>query len=350
MLDAAPDLGFGASGNPIGLVMPRLDRGGALAEFFRAAYIEAVATYSRLGEGVFTPCGVIERADAGGAEALGDLLADSPLPHDWFRALGDGGALHGRAGLLRPRAAIEAFLRHAELMLDTPMTAIERAGESWLVRGSGGRALFKADAVVLACGARLGGFDLASFLPIRLSRGQIEWGPVDGAPPELASVCGSYLTPFADGILFGATFDRVEGHDEFASDGAARARNLEAMARLAPELAARVRVEELTSRASLRAALPDFAPIAGLMPDAPAWLKQNAAIAQGGEPDANLAPPALGGVYVLGGLGARGLTLAPLLGERIAAEMFGEPQALSSACLALLHPARFLHRALKRGG
>ena len=62
------------------------------------------------------------------------------------------------------------------------------------------------------------------------------------------------------------------------------------------------------------------------------------------------APPALGGVYVLGGLGARGLTLAPLLGERIAAEMFGEPQALSKACLALLHPARFLHRALKRGG
>lgn len=59
--------------------------------------------------------------------------------------------------------------------------------------------------------------------------------------------------------------------------------------------------------------------------------------------------PAHAGVYVLGGLGARGLTLAPLLGERIAAEMFGEPQALSRPALEAIHPARFLVRALKRG-
>jgi tRNA 5-methylaminomethyl-2-thiouridine biosynthesis bifunctional protein len=47
-------------------------------------------------------------------------------------------------------------------------------------------------------------------------------------------------------------------------------------------------------------------------------------------------------------LGARGLTLAPFLGERIAAEMCGEPAPLSQFALDAIHPARFLHRALKR--
>jgi tRNA 5-methylaminomethyl-2-thiouridine biosynthesis bifunctional protein len=51
---------------------------------------------------------------------------------------------------------------------------------------------------------------------------------------------------------------------------------------------------------------------------------------------------------VLGALGARGLTLAPLLGERIASEMCGEPQVLSQRVLDALHPARFLYRSLKK--
>ncbi|HRE44314.1 MAG TPA: hypothetical protein PKY87_10130, partial [Terricaulis sp.] len=59
--------------------------------------------------------------------------------------------------------------------------------------------------------------------------------------------------------------------------------------------------------------------------------------------------PAHQGVYVLGGLGARGLTLAPLLAERIVSEMCGAPQMLSRAALEAIHPARFLVRALKRG-
>ena len=46
----------------------------------------------------------------------------------------------------------------------------------------------------------------------------------------------------------------------------------------------------------------------------------------------NAPPPAHDGVYVIGGLGARGLTFAPLLGELIAAEMCGEPPLFSDRC------------------
>jgi tRNA 5-methylaminomethyl-2-thiouridine biosynthesis bifunctional protein len=54
------------------------------------------------------------------------------------------------------------------------------------------------------------------------------------------------------------------------------------------------------------------------------------------------------GVFVLSGLGARGFTLAPLLGECVASEICGEPSLLSKGARAAIHPERFLKRALRR--
>ncbi|MCR6645722.1 MAG: hypothetical protein NVV62_15015 [Terricaulis sp.] len=142
--------------------------------------------------------------------------------------------------------------------------------------------------------------------------------------------------------MFGATFDHAP-----ADPADARARNLAALALLAPELAAGLDVNSLNSRASQRATTPDRAPIAGLLPDETAWRARFAPLAHGAAAEGPA--PAHEGVYVLGGLGARGLTLAPLLAERIVSEMCGEPQMLSSQALEAIHPARFLVRALKRG-
>ncbi|MEQ1619118.1 MAG: hypothetical protein ABL883_12345 [Terricaulis sp.] len=149
--------------------------------------------------------------------------------------------------------------------------------------------------------------------------------------------------------MFGATFDEVpQNSDEQQISRDARARNLAALAILAPEIAASVDAATLRSRASQRVTMPDRAPIVGLLPDAAAWLAQYGALAHGRAPDL-AEPPAHAGVYVIGALGARGLTHAPLLGERLASEMCGEPQILRQRELDALHPARFLHRALKRG-
>ncbi len=339
VLEAAPELGAGASGNPAGLVMPRLDRGGALSEVYLAAYLHAVAAYEALG--VFERCGVEQRAQAGGEDALADLLGDPPLPGDWFSALAGGAVLHARAGLVRPQAAIALMLEGATLICESPVQTLESSEGGWILRAPDNRALLKVDAVVLACGAALTQFEAASFLPIALSRGQIEWGK--GAPPKRAITHGSYVAPFEGGVLFGATFDK-----EPATAEDARTRNLAALRELAPKIAASVDDASLQSRAAERATTPDRAPVAGLLPNADAWLAQYADIVHGREIKIDAPPPAHDGVYVIGGLGARGLTLAPLLGEIIAAEMCGEPALLSQFARDAIHPARFLHRALKR--
>lgn len=339
VLEAAPALGAGASGNPAGLVMPRLDRDGPLSELFLAAYLEAIATYEALG--VLDACGVEQRAEPKREAALADLIADPPLPEDWFSGLPNGAALHSRAGLVRPLAAIERMLARARVMLEAPVDTLERAETGWVLRAPDQRALLKADAVVLACGSALVRFAPAQFLPLQVSHGQLEWGA--GAAPAHAITQGGYLAPFEGGVLFGATFDHAP-----AAPSEARKRNLAALSALAPEVAASIKQDTLHSRASERATTPDRAPIAGLLPDAEAWRARFADLAHGRIVEPDTPAPAHDGVYVLGGLGARGLTLAPLLGERIAAEMFGEPQALSRLALEAIHPARFLHRALKR--
>ncbi|MEZ5995219.1 MAG: bifunctional tRNA (5-methylaminomethyl-2-thiouridine)(34)-methyltransferase MnmD/FAD-dependent 5-carboxymethylaminomethyl-2-thiouridine(34) oxidoreductase MnmC [Hyphomonadaceae bacterium] len=347
VLEAARGLGAGASGNPAGLVMPRLDRGGVLSEFYLAAYLYAVAAYAALG--VIESCGVEQRALESGETALADLLADPPLPEDWFAPGADGAALHPKAGLVRPVEAIERMLEGATLVCETPVRTLEPSGEGWIVRAPDGRALLKADAVVIACGAALKQFAPASFLPLALSRGQIEWGRAPA--PERALTRGAYVAPFEDGVLFGATFDHAEAviDDEPEAIAAeARARNIVALHALAPEIAAQLDQASLRSRASYRMTTPDRAPVAGLLPDAEAWLARYAALAHGGKADEGAAPPAHDGVYVIGGLGARGLTLAPLLGEIVAGEMCGEPSMLSQIARDAIHPARFLHRALKR--
>ncbi|MFT3727677.1 MAG: FAD-dependent 5-carboxymethylaminomethyl-2-thiouridine(34) oxidoreductase MnmC [Terricaulis sp.] len=344
VLEAAPSLGAGASGNPAGLVMPRLDRGASgLSEMFLASYIDAVTTYETLG--VFNACGVEQRADEKGEAALADLLADPPLPVDWLRALSDGAALHVRAGLADPRAAIAKLLAGATLMCEAPVAALEQAERGWIIRAPDRRAMLKADAVVLACGAALTTFAAAKFLPVALSRGQIEWG--SGAAPTHALTCGGYVAPFDGGVLFGATFDKAEENTPLRveNDADSRARNLQALSALAPEVAASVDASSLQSRAALRATTPDRAPIVGVLPDAAAWQAQNAASAHGAPPTHN---PVHAGIFVLGGLGARGLTLAPLLGEALVGQMFGEPSLFSMQASAAIDPARFLLRAMKR--
>lgn len=340
VLEAARELGAGASGNPAGLMMPRLDRGGALSEVHLAAYLNAIAAYEALG--VIEACGVEQRAQGDSAEALEDLLNDPPLPADWFSRLPNGAAFHARAGVVRPQAAIKRMLEGASVIFESPVQRLDRDGDGWVLIGADGRALLKADAVVLACGAALAQFEPASFLPIAISYGQIEWGR--GAAPEHALTRGSYVAPFKGGVLFGATFDKSAA----ASTEDARARNLAALRDLASEIAAGIDETSLHSRASERATTPDRAPIAGLLPDAERWLAQYADLAHGRIVQTETPPPAHDGVYVIGGLGARGLTLAPLLGEVLAGEMCNEPGLLSQLARDAIHPARFLHRALKR--
>jgi len=347
VLEAAAAPGAGASGNAAGLVMPRLDRADTgVARLHLAAYLEAIRLYGALG--VLDAVGVFEApSDDGEATSLADLLADPPLPESHFRK-DVAGAFHPTAGVVRPHAALEALLRGADVRCGADVARIERTDDGWRICNAAGESLCEASAVVIANGAALSRFAQTRWLPLEHSRGQVEAGPLDGAPLMCARSGDGYAAPLGDGLVFGATFDRTDALSALV-DAGSRVRNLEKLSRLAPDVATRVRPETLTSRAGVRTATPDRAPLAGLAPDVAAFNARYGGLMQGRTIDSDAAAPSHEGLYVLGGLGARGFTLAPLLGERIASEICGEPLPLDCGALDAVHPARYLVRALKRG-
>ncbi len=332
--------GAGASGNPAALVMPRLDRGtNAPAAFHIAAFIAAVRLYEELD--AFTARGVEEGAR--GAEALADVIADPPLPSDWLTPH-PRGLWHARGGVVRPEALLKLLLGDVAVIAGAPVARIEaREGGAHILIGHDGRALCEAEAVVIAAGAHARAFDDMIWLPMRLTRGQVEWAR--GVEGGAARAARSYAAPLDDGIVFGATFDPADGPPISKED--ARRRNIAALQCLAPELAAHIHGEQILSRVSVRATAPDFMPIMGLMPHADEWRAQNAALVHGRRGEARDAP-ALKGVYMFGALGARGFTTAPLLAECLASELCDEPFVMPRSVRDAIHPARFLLRALKR--
>ena len=58
--------------------------------------------------------------------------------------------------------------------------------------------------------------------------------------------------------------------------------------------------------------------------------------------------PRTEGLYLLTALGSRGLTLAPLLGEVLAAWITGAPLPLAASLMDAIDPARFVSRAARK--
>jgi tRNA 5-methylaminomethyl-2-thiouridine biosynthesis bifunctional protein len=160
---------------------------------------------------------------------------------------------------------------------------------------------------------------LAAGLPLQIVRGQVSLATGSAATRPISA--NGYVIPMPGGVLFGATHDRDQTGTEIrATDNA---RNLAQLSDLMPSLAAQLDPNTLNARASLRAAGLDHLPVAGAL--------------EGQD-----------GVYVLGGLGARGFTLSPLLAEHIAAKALGHPSPLPDWVGQALEPGRFERRRRKR--
>ena len=100
-------------------------------------------------------------------------------------------------------------------------------------------------------------------------------------------------------------------------------------------------------RVGIRAAVRDHLPLVGEVPDVAALEASLADMAP--PPLAERPTPVWPGLYVLAGLGSRGLCSAPLLGELLASQLCGEPLPIGQELLRALAPQRFwLRPALRR--
>jgi tRNA 5-methylaminomethyl-2-thiouridine biosynthesis bifunctional protein len=94
---------------------------------------------------------------------------------------------------------------------------------------------------------------------------------------------------------------------------------------------------------------PDRYPMVGAVPDVDYCRQTYAELRHGRVGQVFPAARYQKNLYLLGGLGSRGLTTSGLCAELLASLLMGEPLPMQATLYQQLHPARFLIRQLRRG-
>lgn len=372
VIDRSPEPATGASGLPAGVVAPhvspddrplsRLTRAGVQATLARARALLRPGTD-------FAATGVLERHAPG----------ERRLPSSWSnetnpaakattfaanaavtieKAAGAGVPLddahlalwHAQGGWIKPAALVRSMLavpgivwqgdhtvHRLELVSDGSQAAF------WRVMGADDTIVAEAELIVIAAG--FGTRDLAASmaahtttlgpLPLNPLRGQVAFGPmpgdaIDTSLPDFpvngnGSLIAHIPTPGGAMWVTGSTFERGNARAELHD--ADHAHNRARLAELLPKASAAIDAQwpngQARSWSGVRATLPDRLPAVG------AWSNGRA----------STAPFPL---HLCTGLGARGLTLAVLSGEILAAWLHGEPLPVERHLAERLRAARFL--------
>lgn len=233
-------------------------------------------------------------------------------------ALPSGGMHYDQGRVIDPPALVRHLAQKSNFHRGCDVTAIARADGGFQVITADRRA-FYFDRIVLAAGADLDRFHqmlAVGGIPVDITAGQVSQVPAVAALAGLRAGIsfGGYLTPAVEGWHeLGASFDRTGlCRLSAAADTANRDRLPAALASLMPDPAG------YRARVSQRASTPDRGPVSGRL---------------------------AAGLYVLGALGARGLTMAPLLGDMLAAEIVGTPVTIDRPIRQVIDPFRFRMRA-----
>lgn len=360
----------GASGNRQGALYPLLSaHDPALFRFFPAAFTFARRLYDALPVAFDHDwCGVTQLGwDEKSQQKITQMLSLG-LPDEIARAVsaqevaetadvetGCGGIQYPLGGWLCPAELTAAAIALAQSRGLTAhyarkVESLSRT-ERWNLRFADGKEASHAS-VVLANGHNISQFIQTESLPVYPVGGQVSHIP---SAPELSKLrqvlCyDGYLTPQnpSNGHhCIGASYHR--GETDMRYSEADQAQNRQRLIDCFPDAAwaKEVDVSEGDARCGVRCATRDHLPMAGNVSDYEATLEAYQDLAERKETAA--ASPVYPELFMLGGLGSRGLCSAPLLAEVLAAQMSGEPIPLDRVTLAGLNPNRLWVRKLLKG-
>jgi tRNA 5-methylaminomethyl-2-thiouridine biosynthesis bifunctional protein len=217
--------------------------------------------------------------------------------------------------------------------------ALRREGRQWLALDEAGCVLARAPDVVLAnaeqANALLASIGAPPF-PLARERGQVSG--FDGPVPLRCALAGDgYALPLpGGGLLCGAT--RQQDDDEPQLRDAEHDANFARLQRLCG-LQAPADPAARHGRVGWRVYTSDRLPLAGPLPALQT--------APGTRLDQARLLPREGGVHLACAFGSRGLTLAPLLAELVAARIAGTPLPLEQSLVDAVDPGRFVVRAAR---
>ena len=328
VFDRASGPAQGTSGNPLALLMPRIDAGDTVqARFLIEAYNAARSTYRELAGLEETE--IVQRAKDDKEQARFEkILSDPPLELEDLEAIRDG-LLHKRAMMLRPAEMIPALLEGIDVR--------------WGTDGPCDLQNAPFDALVHAGGWQMD--EAFPYLRLKGRAGQVSYTEVNVDAPPSAVASGAYALARGGLRLWGATY-RDQVGDVPAVQDEDVALNQAALEVLNPYWRQMAMSGAVQSRAGVRATTPDRLPVIGPVPDVAALSPYHEDLRAGRA--LPITAPRIKGEYIATGFGSRGFTFAPWAAHVITAQIFGDPLPTQIETLELVDPVRQVLRDLKR--
>lgn len=274
--------------------------------------------------------------------------ANIPLEH--------GGLFFPKSGWIAPQELVEQLFNAAKetnrLRIETSTTVdsiAQHTDNSWQLKTNKGN--FNASVVVFCGGAESINLSTINQLPLTSVRGQITSMKTNESISQLNTVIchKGYLTPENKGIhCIGATFDK-NTFDTVPRDIDDHY-NLTMLKKCLPDVTSNIaswqKNDILTRKARLRCMTPDHLPMVGAMPNIQLHKSTYAHLAKDKNWRFYQEAPIIKNLYLLTGLGARGLCTAPLLAEILLSDLTGVPYPINNEMLFNLSPNRFIIRDL----
>jgi tRNA 5-methylaminomethyl-2-thiouridine biosynthesis bifunctional protein len=363
----------GASSNNIGALYPLIhQQADDISLFYQQAFNHAVNCYKDIAEQGYGYdhdwCGLLEISYKPALELRQQHIANSNIwPEKLIHSvdktqasklagitLKHGGLFFPQAGWIAPAQLVKQIFRAAELTnrlrIETGYK-IEKISQQengkWLLHGTTEN--FKADVVIYCGGAQGIPLNIIKQLPLTSVRGQVTSMASNENIEKLSTVIchKGYLTPKNNNLhCIGATFQKNNfdttakaEEDEF---------NLNMLEKCLPGLAQFKASDIVSSKARLRCMTPDHMPMVGAMPDIEAHKQQFAHLSKDKRWRYDQQAPVIDNLYMMTGLGARGLCTAPLLADILTADICGTPYPLDNEQLFNLAPNRFVIRDIIR--
>jgi len=366
-------LAQGASSNNIAALYPLIhQQTDDISLFYQHAFEQAVTYYKNISEQGFNFdhdwCGLLEISYKPALVLRQQHIAESSIwPKNLIRSvdknqaselagitLDHGGLFFPKAGWIAPAQLVKQIFKAAEssnrLRIETgcKINKISQQPKGrWLLHTD------KEDitvGVIIYCGGAQGiPLNLIEQLPFTSVRGQVSSMASNDKIAKLSTVIchKGYLTPANKNLhCIGATFQK----NSFDIDNKAEDDqfNLAMLEKCLPGLTQWQTSDIVQSKARLRCMTPDHMPMVGAMPDIEAHKQQYRHLSKDKRWRYHQQAPVIENLYMLTGLGARGLCTAPLLAEILTADICGTPYPLNNEQLFNLAPNRFVIRDIIR--
>ncbi len=365
IIESESDVGMGASGNHVGIVLPRftLDQN-VESQFYVNSFLSSVQWFNSLKQRhpqlSWRQSGVFQAMDESRLEKIRALQLPEHIIEIFKKemvnercglAIDRAGLFYPQGGYLNPKqlCLLLAEQLNLSIRLNVTMASLVRTeNNTWVMKNDNEEVICESKIVILASGYSVKQLGYCDSLQVQWSRGQVSYFSENEAIKKLTMpLCyGGYVTPAIDGLYcLGATYDNNTESSEFSLRE--HEKNIAIFVNATGISRENLKAES-QGRVSFRTTSQDHLPIVGPVMDESMYRQAYMDLHHGRLASQYPAAPYQPDLYLTTGHGSRGLVSCYSSACYLAQLISGRPLTFSQPLISALHPARYLIRQLKK--